>query len=148
MTESSITVSRVCAILQRLYTSSEHLKRVYTCPRPIFGNILFQINYGSNHYLQLLQYVLVLDSERPDISGPIQSIKMYSYAQCTVQERSVCSGDVPCLAHMEQGSGPLHPEHLPPSLSAWGSGCSLSLWRVARGSKLMRLELIHGLFIT
>jgi hypothetical protein len=26
--------------------------------------------------------------------------------------------------------------------------CSLSLWRVARGSKLMRLELIHGLFIT
>ncbi len=26
--------------------------------------------------------------------------------------------------------------------------CSLSLWRVARGSNLMRLELIHGLFIT
>jgi hypothetical protein len=26
--------------------------------------------------------------------------------------------------------------------------CSLSLWRLARGSKLMRLELIHGLFIT
>jgi hypothetical protein len=26
--------------------------------------------------------------------------------------------------------------------------CSLSLWRVARGSKLMRLELIHGSFIT
>jgi hypothetical protein len=26
--------------------------------------------------------------------------------------------------------------------------CSLSLWRVARGSKLMRLELIHGFFIT
>jgi hypothetical protein len=26
--------------------------------------------------------------------------------------------------------------------------CSLSLWRVARGSKLMFLELIHGLFIT
>jgi hypothetical protein len=26
--------------------------------------------------------------------------------------------------------------------------CALSLWRVARGSKLMRLELIHGLFIT
>jgi hypothetical protein len=29
-----------------------------------------------------------------------------------------------------------------------GLYCSLSLWRVARGSKLMRLELIHGLFIT
>jgi hypothetical protein len=28
------------------------------------------------------------------------------------------------------------------------SNCSLSLWRVARGSKLMFLELIHGLFIT
>jgi muconolactone delta-isomerase len=26
--------------------------------------------------------------------------------------------------------------------------CSLSLWRVARGSKLMFLELIHGLFTT
>jgi hypothetical protein len=26
--------------------------------------------------------------------------------------------------------------------------CSLSLWRVARGSKHMSLELIHGLFIT
>ncbi len=26
--------------------------------------------------------------------------------------------------------------------------CSLSLWRVVRGSKLMHLELIHGLFIT
>jgi hypothetical protein len=26
--------------------------------------------------------------------------------------------------------------------------CSLSLWRAVRGSKLMRLELIHGLFIT
>ncbi len=26
--------------------------------------------------------------------------------------------------------------------------CSLPLWRVARGSKHMRLELIHGLFIT
>jgi hypothetical protein len=26
--------------------------------------------------------------------------------------------------------------------------CSLSLWKVVRGSKLMHLELIHGLFIT
>jgi hypothetical protein len=25
--------------------------------------------------------------------------------------------------------------------------CSLSLWRVVRGSKLMHLELVHGLFI-
>ena len=39
---------------------------------------------------------------------------MYSFAKCTMQERLVCCGDVPCLAHMEQGSGPLHPEHLPP----------------------------------
>ncbi len=28
------------------------------------------------------------------------------------------------------------------------SNCSLSLWRVVRGSKLMHLDLIHGLFIT
>ncbi len=28
------------------------------------------------------------------------------------------------------------------------SKCSLSLWRVVRGSKLMHLDLIHGLFIT
>jgi hypothetical protein len=28
------------------------------------------------------------------------------------------------------------------------TNCSLSLWRVVRGSKLMHLELIHGLFIT
>jgi hypothetical protein len=28
------------------------------------------------------------------------------------------------------------------------SNCSISLWRVVRGSKLMHLELIHGLFIT
>jgi hypothetical protein len=47
---------------------------------------------------------------------------MYSYAQCTMQERSVCCRDVPCLAHMEQGPGPLHPQHLPPSLSAWVMG--------------------------
>jgi hypothetical protein len=42
-----------------------------------------------------------------------------------MQKRSVCRSDVPCLAHIEQGSGPLHPEHLPPSLSAWGNGDSV-----------------------
>ncbi len=42
---------------------------------------------------------------------------MYSYAQCTVQERLVCGGDVPCLAHMEQGSGPSTlSTYLPPYL--------------------------------
>ncbi len=53
------------------------------------------------------------DRERPNVSSPIRSIKMYSYAQCTMQERLECCGDVSCLAHMEQGSGPLHSEHLP-----------------------------------
>jgi hypothetical protein len=41
-----------------------------------------------------------------------------------MQESMVCCGDVPCFAHKEQGSGPLHPlhsEHLPLSLSAWGN---------------------------
>jgi hypothetical protein len=29
------------------------------------------------------------------------------------------------LAYIELGSGPLHPEHLPPSLSAWDNGDSV-----------------------
>jgi hypothetical protein len=84
---------------------------------------------------------VVSDSERPEISGPIRSIKMYSYAQCTVQERLVCSGDVPCLARVEQGSGPLHPEHIPPSLSAWGNGDSV-YWQPSR-----RMDLDSGVEI-
>jgi hypothetical protein len=87
--------------------------------------------------------VPVSDSEGPDISGPFQSINMYSYAQCTVQERLVCSGDVPCLAHMEQGSGPLHPEHLPPSLSAWGSWDSV-YWQPLRRMDLDSEVEIHS----
>jgi hypothetical protein len=74
---------------------------------------------------------IVSDSERPEISGSIRSIKMYSYAQSTVQERLVCSGDVPCLAQEEQGSGPLHPDYLTPSLSAWDSGDSV-YWQPSR----------------
>jgi hypothetical protein len=31
--------------------------------------------------------LIVTDRERPNVSGPIGSIKMYSYAQCTMQER-------------------------------------------------------------
>jgi hypothetical protein len=85
--------------------------------------------------------VLVSDSERPDVSGLIRSIKMYSYAQCTVQERLVSGGDVPCLAHMEQGSGPLHPEHLPPSLSTWGNRDSV-YWQPSR-----RMDLGSGVEI-
>jgi hypothetical protein len=55
---------------------------------------------------------------RPSISGPIRSIKMYSWAQCTMQERLVCSGDEPCVAQEEQGFGPstlstYPPPHLP-----------------------------------
>jgi hypothetical protein len=69
--------------------------------------------------------IAVSDRERPNVSGPIRSIKMYSYAQCTMQERLVCCGDVSGLAHMEQGSGTLHSEHLPLSLSAWGNGDSV-----------------------
>jgi hypothetical protein len=61
-----------------------------------------------------LKVVSVLDSERPDISGPIQSIQIYKYAQCTVQERLVCSGDVPCLAHMEQDLAPSTLSACPP----------------------------------
>jgi hypothetical protein len=75
--------------------------------------------------------VTVSDRERPNVSGPLRSIKIYSYAQCTVQERLVCCGDVPCLAHMEQGSGPLHSEHPPLSPFAWGNGDSV-YWQPSR----------------
>jgi hypothetical protein len=75
----------------------------------------------------------VLDSERPDVSGPIRSIKMYSYAQCTVQERLVCSGDVPCLAHMEQRSGPstlstYSPPYLPGVMGTQFTGSLQEEW--------------------
>ncbi len=74
---------------------------------------------------QSFQYVVtVTDGKRPGVSGPIGSVKIYSYAQCTTQKRSVCCRDVPYLAHMEQGPGPstlsTHPP--PPSLSAWVLG--------------------------
>jgi hypothetical protein len=62
------------------------------------------------------------DRKRSGVSSPIRSVKMYSCAQCTMQEKSACCRDVPYLAHMEQGPGPLHPEHLPPSLSPWVMG--------------------------
>ncbi len=61
-----------------------------------------------------MEVVIVSDGQRPDVSGPIRSVNMYSYVQCTMQERSVCCRDVCCLAHIEQAPGPLHPEHLPP----------------------------------
>jgi hypothetical protein len=34
----------VCAILLRLYTSTEHLKRIYTSPQPIFELTYFKEN--------------------------------------------------------------------------------------------------------
>jgi hypothetical protein len=66
--------------------------------------------------------LIVSDRKRSGVSGSIRSIKMYSCAQCSMQEKSACCRYVPCLVHMEQGPGPLHPEHLPPSLSAWVLG--------------------------
>ncbi len=48
------------------------------------------------------------------------------------------------------GNGNAHPGAVETHLGGMEAShyCSLSLWRVARGSKLMFLELIHGLFIT
>jgi hypothetical protein len=37
---------------------------------------------------------IVLDFGRPNKSGSIRSIKMYSWAQCTMQEGLVCSRDI------------------------------------------------------
>jgi hypothetical protein len=42
---------------------------------------------------------------------------------------------------MEQGSGALHPEHLPPSLFAWGNGDSV-YWQPSR-----RIDLDSGMEI-
>ncbi len=64
----------------------------------------------------------VADGKRSGVSGPIWFVKMYSCAQCIMQEKPVCCRDVPCFAHMELGPGPLHSEHLRPSLSAWVMG--------------------------
>jgi hypothetical protein len=63
-------------------------------------------------------YESVAGRKRSGVSNPIRSVKMYIYAQCTMKERPVCCGGVPCLDHMEEGPGPLHPENLPPLLSA------------------------------
>jgi hypothetical protein len=50
---------------------------------------------------------------------------------------------------MVDGEGYHVTGHMEQAISkANGDICSLSLWRVARGSKLMCLELIHGFFIT
>ncbi len=43
----------MCAILLRLYTSTERLKRVYK-PRATFESMLLHISYGINYHLQLL----------------------------------------------------------------------------------------------
>ncbi len=64
--------------------------------------MLFLVSYQ----LQPYRVIFVPDHGRPSISGPIRSIKMYSWAQCTVQKRLVCSGDIPCVAQEEQGFGP------------------------------------------
>ncbi len=65
---------------------------------------------------------IVADRKRPDVSGPIRSIKMYGYAQCTMQQRTVCCRYVPLLGPHGAGTWPLHPEHPPPFLSAWVLG--------------------------
>jgi hypothetical protein len=52
--------------------------------------------------------------KKSGVSGSIRSTKMYSCAQCAMQEESVCCRDVPCLAHMEQGPGPSTLNTCPP----------------------------------
>ncbi len=65
--------------------------------------------------------------KRPDVSSPIRSVKIYSYAQCTMQKRSVCCRDVPCLAHMDQGPGPSTLSTHPPSTRVLGTQYTSSL---------------------
>jgi hypothetical protein len=47
----------------------------------MLGGLIFLADY--------IIYLIVPDHGRPSISGPIRSIKMYSWAQCTMQERCV-----------------------------------------------------------
>jgi hypothetical protein len=67
---------------------------------------LIHENVKLRKYVSLYIVATVPDHGRPSISGPIRSIKMHSWAQCTVQKRLLCSGDVPCVAQEEQGFGP------------------------------------------
>ncbi len=60
--------------------------------------------------------------KKSDVSGSVRSTKMNSCAQCAMQERSVCCRDVPYLAHIEQGPGPLHPEHPPQFIICLSTG--------------------------
>jgi hypothetical protein len=70
-----------------------------------------------------LPIITVSDGKRPGVSGPIRSVKMYRCVQCTMQKRSVCCRDVPCLAHTEQGPGPSSLSTHPPShLPGWVLG--------------------------
>jgi hypothetical protein len=81
---------------------------------------LYTLKHDITKIVQKVQAVLyidvfrtVSDGEGSCVSGSIQSIKMYSCAQCAMQEKSMCCRDVPCLAHLEQGPDPLQPEPLP-----------------------------------
>ncbi len=96
---------------------------------PIYYQRVFRILRSSNLLLEHLNkkialslLLLCLTEKKLGVRSTIRYTKMYSCAQCTMQKRSVCCRDVPCLAYMEQRPGPLHPEHLPPSLSAWVLG--------------------------
>ncbi len=70
---------------------------------------------------------------------------MYSYAQCTMQKRSVCCRDVPCLAQMEQGPGPstlsTYPPPPPPYLPGyWGLSLLVALNKDGSGQKSGHLQ--------
>jgi hypothetical protein len=61
----------------------------------------------------------VTNGEGSGVSGPIQSIKMYSCVQCAMQEKSVCCrviSDVPCLAIWSRDLTPSTQGTCPPSL--------------------------------
>jgi hypothetical protein len=86
-------------------------------------SITFFVSFSLLLKGQLLKLKTLYPTEKKSgVSGSFRSTKMYSCAQCAMQKRSMCCRDVPCLTHMEQGTGPLHPEHLPPSFSAWVLG--------------------------
>jgi hypothetical protein len=55
---------------------------------PVRALPAFPCHPPISHLVLLFRFLLIIfvsDGERPDVSGPIQSIKMYSHAQCTMQ---------------------------------------------------------------
>ncbi len=102
-----------------------HLPRAWRpSPNPFAANTTVCINFQSI-FLQVL-----LSETRTEMATRLQQ-KNLTYPVAHSKVATLCPLFINVLFSLP-----------------FDSNCSLSLWRVARGSKHMFLELIHGLFIT